>query len=454
LLNKKYKKLKYLGVFALASLSIFALQLTVSPAAKAAQTYNVTTTSACSLADAYTSIATNAAVGSCAAPSAPNTINIAAGTYTLSADLPVLNTDGDITVSGAVGGGTIIDGNGHVGIQAVGVTAAYNYLITNLTFQNFTATNSQHVIDVFGSLTADHLIFRNNTCTSTISPVCSLLGGGNNSASNLVVSNSAFYNNTASSVINLGYFDTDYSGSAAFNIFNNTFSNNSAGAISIVNIASAASVTANITNNTFANNTVSDDSGQRGVIAINPAEVPIPTYTASVNMKSNIFYANTNSTSGSRNCSASLTPSSILNSLGGNISSDATCNTWLNQTNDKNSTDAYLGLLTLVNGTYVRPLASNSPAIGNAIASGAPSVDQRGVARPQNGTYDSGAYEYVFSPTPTPTPSPTPSSNSTGALANTGNSSLYIILAAALLITLGIIGFAVFIERKKNKNAK
>lgn len=55
-------------------------------------------------------------------------------------------------------------------------------------------------------------------------------------------------------------------------------------------------------------------------------------------------------------------------------------------------------------------LSANSMAIGAASSVLVPSTDYDGVSRPQNSTYDIGAYEYPG--TPTPTPPPPASSNS------------------------------------------
>jgi hypothetical protein len=83
-------------------------------------------------------------------------------------------------------------------------------------------------------------------------------------------------------------------------------------------------------------------------------------------------------------------------------------------------------------GTYVRAINASSPAYNNAIAAGAPSTDQRGVARPQEGGYDSGAYEYV-TPEPTPTPSP-------DNLAPTGWDTRLPVLLATLFVLAGLTG--------------
>lgn len=449
-----YKRIKYVIFGICTSIAFLLLQFLLAPSANAATVYNVTPTSTCSLLDAYTSIANGSAFGGCSdTPSAPYTINLAAGTYSLTGNLPAITSAGNITINGAGANSTIIDGGGsYAGISISAPSGGNTYSISNLTLQDFLTNSTQFIFSANGNIIADHIILRNNTCTDAAAPTCALLSGDESGANNVTISNSAFYNNTASVILDAGTFSESSSSTIVFNIFNNTFSNNNSAIIVVLNFSNTSTVTVNMTNNTIANNTYIDDTGDQGLIIINPPGVPVDTFTATANLKNNIFYANTNFNSGSRTCSTSLGPTAIMNSLGGNISSDATCSSLFNQTNDKNSTDSYLGLLTLSNGTYVRPLASNSPAIGNAIASGAPSVDQRGVARPQNGTYDSGAYEYVFGPSPSP--STNPSTTKTSTLANTNNISNYVILFTALLITIAIIIFAAITVRNKNKNAK
>ncbi|MEG4326439.1 DUF4347 domain-containing protein, partial [Microcoleus sp. herbarium5] len=80
--------------------------------------------------------------------------------------------------------------------------------------------------------------------------------------------------------------------------------------------------------------------------------------------------------------------------------------------------DPLLGPLQNLNGALVRPLLTGSPAIDTGIPTGAPTTDQRGVTRPQDGDsipgaiVDSGSFELggsvVPAPTPTPAPAPTP----------------------------------------------
>ena len=417
----------------------------MAPKAKAT-TYSVTTLSGpgiCDVVSAITAINNAAAYNGCAAPTSSNTISMSAGTYSLIADLPAITTDGDLSIVGAGPSLTIVDGGGlYSGVDINPPSGNNNYLLSNLTLQNFIAGSTSYpIIGYDGNFTLDNVIARNNACQAgSGAPVCVLLGSSSGNDSSIVISNSAFYNNTAFIIIGLGNGINEESpgGSVSANIFNNTFSTNNGVVMGVANRVDGETVVVNLTNNTIANNSVSDFPNA-GPIVINFSGGSFDTYSSVVNIKSNIFYSNTNNSS-SLNC---LTPALIgtngsLVSLGGNISSDATCNSYFTASNDLVSTDPLINSLYLDNGTYVRPLASNSPAIGNAIASGAPSVDQRGVSRPQNSTYDSGAYEYqIFTPTPTPTPTPKPSS---AKLANTGLDVRAILILASLFVASGILG--------------
>lgn len=97
------------------------------------------------------------------------------------------------------------------------------------------------------------------------------------------------------------------------------------------------------------------------------------------------------------NAAANL--SGAIVSQGYNISSDNT-GSGLNQPSDKTSTDPKLMALGNYGGfTLTHALLATSPAVDGGTAIGAPSTDQRGVAR--NGQVDVGAFEYerVYVPT-------------------------------------------------------
>ncbi len=161
----------------------------------------------CSLREAIRSANTNTAVDACTAGgSGPDTINVPAGTFTLSianpggtdehwalsgdlditqyvAPPPSVTTSGPVIINGANGGGTIIDGGGidrvfDVRPNASGAT--FNYL----TIQNGSTTASGGGIAVGNStsVTLSHVVVAANYATAN--------GGGINNASTLNISNS------------------------------------------------------------------------------------------------------------------------------------------------------------------------------------------------------------------------------------------------------------------------
>lgn len=158
---------------------------------------------------------------------------------------------------------------------------------------------------------------------------------------------------------------------------------------------------------TIVNSTIAHNSSEAGPAAIgvnalltirssavvsNRSEAASSAAAAAIELtlRDNIFADNRNTT-GLRNCSSG-TPIS----LGGNVSDDASCG---NTGTDKPNTAPALGSLALHGGTtLVYELLAGSPAI-NA-ASQCPPLDQRGVARPQEGKCDSGPYEFAPAPPP------------------------------------------------------
>lgn len=92
--------------------------------------------------------------------------------------------------------------------------------------------------------------------------------------------------------------------------------------------------------------------------------------------------------------------------------------------------------------TFVLPLQAGSPALENAVAGtpATPSIDQRGVARPQAALADSGSYEYVY---------PTPDSGGNGGtLAGTGWDAKTPALVAGLLVLGGILATGYAVKRR------
>jgi hypothetical protein len=434
--DSKSSKIKNIITFLAVTALAVLVSLIFAPKAHAT-TYNVTETSSCSLVEAFEAAATDAAVGTCAAGEATlDTINVGAGTYTLAAAIPTASTNGDISVIGADATTTIIDGNGYTGFKLLSAGATPTLSISNLTFQNFissVASGPESVIVSFtGNLIGDKLIVRDNACTDENLPLCVLFGNASTETPNtFTLTNSAFYNNSAFVLIGLqnGLYSGELTPGAGItlNLTNNTFSNNTGSILGLTNISPETTVTANVTNNTFASNTVAAGA----VFFMTGVTDPTP-YPTVMNLLNNIFYQNLNANSGQETCPTALDPTATVTSLGGNISDDNTCATYFTATNDLNETDALISPLALDMGTYVRAINASSPAYNNAIAAGAPSTDQRGVARPQEGGYDSGAYEYV-TPEPTPTPSP-------DNLAPTGWDTRLPVLLATLFVLAGLTG--------------
>ncbi|USN95589.1 MAG: hypothetical protein H6793_00255 [Candidatus Nomurabacteria bacterium] len=119
--------------------------------------------------------------------------------------------------------------------------------------------------------------------------------------------------------------------------------------------------------------------------------------------------------------SGSGTPTFTINSNGGNISSDNSFSTYLTQSSDKHnqtSLASFLGVLT-DNGGEVPTLAlqEGSPAINAGTTVSGMTTDARGVARPQGGAFDAGAYELAMS-----NPDPDPESGSSAVINNPNGS--------------------------------
>lgn len=431
--SKASRTKNIISVFAVTLLAVL-VSLIFAPKAHAT-TYNVTPTPVLGDCDIYSAIIaadTQAISGFCPAGTASNTINMSAGTYSLVADLPAINGSSNIDIVGASAESTIVDGTGSFNGVYINPATENTYSISNLTFQNFSPPAGQPVFAISSNVTVDSVIARNNTCLNFAGgPVCALFSSSSGQPITINIKNSAFYENTA--VFVLAISNTEGSEMTA-NIINNTFSGNNAFPINIVNVASdgPTTMTANITNNTFAQNAqLLELDPSLGAINVNVFSGEVVYYEATVNLLNNIFYANLNFGT-AQNCPSAPGLNGTINSLGGNISDDNTCATYFAATNDLNETDALISPLALDMGTYVRAINASSPAYNNAIAAGAPSTDQRGVVRPQEGGYDSGAYEYVTAE-PTPTPPP-------GNLAPTGWDTRLPVLLATLFVLAGLTG--------------
>jgi hypothetical protein len=452
-LNTFKAKLKY-GLAVLSFVAVLlSLQLILAPKANAT-TYNVTTSSTCTFFEALEAAATNLAVGTCAAgQSSPDTINVAAGTYNLASDIPAILNDGDLNIVGDNPLTTILNGAGFAGIVLQSSDPNVNYSISNLTFTGFNnagTTGPPVLTTAAGNLTVNNIIAHTNNCTNGL-PICSIFANfaPSGTTSTINVTNSTFYNNQASYMIwvsNVNAFlDPPVSGgSIVANFTNNTFSSNVGASIAVNNGSDSDSVQLNALNNTFADTSFTLPPGSPstagGMVMIAP-DLPTDYYPAEIKLKNNVF-SNNLASGNPINCQITIPPNGgTITSLGGNISSDNTCSSYFTNTNDLNNTDPQLQALTQLGTTFVRPIGNTSPAYNNAIATGAPSTDQRGVSRPQNGAYDSGAFEYVG-------PAPSGGSGSNASLASTGWDTKIPSLVAGLLLFSGLMITGYSIKRR------
>lgn len=434
---------------ALGAFFVLAFLFVFSPSAQAT-VYNVTPTSTCSINDAIIAAGNPAGYGSCPAGGASNTINVGSGEYFIIGSLPDINYDGNLSIVGENPTTTILDGNAsNAGLRFNPPSDNNNYSISNLTFRNFVALTSgpsdyrTALASYKGNMNVNNIIVRNNQCSNPNLPICLLFGNTGNGDTVFNLTNSSFYYNFGAFLFAVATLSSGNSGDVTLNMINNTISNNNSAVINVTNVSSGSTVVANLINNTIANNFV---IGFPGILALNINDERITTYPVTLNLKNNIFYAN-NVDVGGGTCPITLMPGDTIASQGGNLSSDSSCLPYF-IASDKSNIDPLLNVLTLDNGTYVRPLAANSAAIGSAISSGSPSTDQRGVTRPQGGAYDSGSYEYNGPGVPSGgTPYPP-----AGYLVGTGKDLRWILIASAFLVASGsVFAYKSFHHNRENK---
>lgn len=100
-------------ILAMVGLLLSFLMLIVLAPRAHATSYNVNVVSnptGCGFLEALAEInATHVPGATCAAAAAPNTINLAAGTYILPSSIPPITTDGDLTITGDNANNTILE---------------------------------------------------------------------------------------------------------------------------------------------------------------------------------------------------------------------------------------------------------------------------------------------------------------------------------------------------------
>jgi|GEM_PF-1703164 len=239
--------------------------------------------------------------------------------------------------------------NGGAGIMNAGTLTINNSTISN----NFAVSGAG--IWNGGSLMVTNSIFLRNEATSG--------GGAIWNAGTLTVTGSIFSDNSAP---NGGGLRTN-GGSA--NLTNSTFSGNSATSKG-GGIFNDQSATGTVTNSTFSGN--SAPSGGGGIFN-----------GAAITLRNTVV---ADSPSGG-NCAGAITNG------GGNLDSGSTCG-WGSTGGSLSNTNPTLGPLADNGGpTKTHALSLGSPAIGKGLSGNCPSVDQRGVKRPQSSLCDMGAYE-------------------------------------------------------------
>lgn len=383
-----------------------AIMTLLSAAPIGATTINVNTTidelnadGDCSLREAVRSANTDAAVDACTAGSGADTINLPAGTYTLSlsgtgedasltGDLDIIT---EVTLSGAGSGSTIIDGNT---IDRVLDTAWGPVLISNLTIQNgrLTGGNGGAGIrnEAWCTLTLEGVKILSNVVSGTTS---SDIGGGILNMGTLIMNNSTIDGNSADR--GGGIFDNGTLTLSTSTISNNSVTSNGGGIVDFHE-------TGSFTNVTISNNNASGYGGMqaRGNLSLltltnctlaenmsNSVDSLFVEWNATVTLKNTIL----DNESGD-NCYIAGT----LTSGGHNLESGNTCN--LIHATDLTNTNPLLGSLTDNGGpTQTHTISPKSPAFNGGDNTGCPTTDQRGVKRPQGSACDIGAYERAIS---------------------------------------------------------
>ncbi len=307
---------------------------------------------------------------------------------------------------------------------------AINNLLSNLTVTNSTFSGNQSTVSGSGggggaiyydggNGDSGKIVLRNNTFTNNTAvfqggAVFSQLYKNNTSA----IENSTFSGNKVTGTGNQGFgaaiFNSGGASTVLLTVSNSTFTGNMAsnqgGAVSNANSARL-----NIINSTFSGNRAESGDGKGGLggaIMRTNGKITITNSTIADNYAGfqgggivgdgnvtlkNTIIANNRANNGGNNWNIKHNCFSAMTNGGNNLQFPA------NNSNDPNdpactsgitTADPLLGALTNNGGaTQTRALLTGSPAINKGNNNTCPTIDQRGVTRPQGGTCDIGAFE-------------------------------------------------------------
>ena len=410
----------------LTALAVIAMVLAALPAMSAhAASITVTTTTDelttdgnCSLREAILNANNNGSGGhpDCTGGSGADTIILTSGsTYTLSlagagtsaGDLDIDDiTNAALTIQASSTTPAIIDGGDIDRVLDVALGSG-NVTLNNITIQNGNttgqATTSGGGIS-FGSNAI--LTLTNSSVLSNIAANAGQCGAGiyNNTAATINITNSTIADNTCSVAATSDGGGLFKGLGGIVNITNSTFSTNSAGKDG--GGAQFNAGTANITNSTFYNNI----AGNRGgAIQVSGATVTIEFSTFSANTANAVGNNGGGAvqvSAGSAAINRSILANSVANSAAamdchrsgaGSVAitnSLLEVNTVCTGGTPLPPADPALGLLASNGGpTQTMAITTISPAYNAALSCNSIVTDQRGIARPQGGACDLGAFE-------------------------------------------------------------
>jgi large repetitive protein len=285
----------------------YAASITVTTTADEFNTSGTGT--GCSLREAIQAANTDAAFGGCSAGASADTINVPAGTYTLTlTGIEDLNHAGDLdvgfsmTIAGAGAGSTIIDGNNADRVFDVFPGSPISFGLSDITVRNghapSTGFNVGGAVYLHNNVTAtiSNSTFSGNTATTT--------GGAIESRGVLTVTNSSFSSNTSGA---LGGAIDASSTTATLSVTGSSFTGNQAEAGGALNINTNAGNSSSITTSVFQNNHTAvvaggvDENG--GAIRIDTdgnVTITKSSFTGNTaNVNGGAIYFNDNATQGS-----------------------------------------------------------------------------------------------------------------------------------------------------------